>query len=242
MRELVEPRPGSTSIRPSASALRSSIVGRSDSNAVRPCLVRQRDGDLGAAGERAEQLPLGAGQILEAVREHRLAVPGLEVRLEPLDGVPAQRVAVPAAEPVELRAVGGEETTEVALERLRLERARTRAPRRSSRASRRSRRSARSARARSATRRRRCGGRAGCAERRGMTGRASPPPRAIRPKTSSNVPIEPPSSAPLRASRSRSTRSTSDRFGTMRIGPRVRERPDTAPAEARLCPRWQARR
>ena len=88
----------------------------------RPALfVRQRNGDFGAARERAEQLPLGAGQVLEAVGEHGLAVPRFEVRLKPRDCVPPKRVPVPSAEADELRAIGGEETTEVALERLRLE-------------------------------------------------------------------------------------------------------------------------
>ena len=48
--------------------------------------------------------------------------------------------------------------------------------------------------------------------------RASPPACAIRSKTSSNVPIVPASSAGRRASSSRSTKSTSDRFGTMSTG------------------------
>ena len=43
-------------------------------------LVGQRDEHLGAAGERLEERPLGAGQVLEAVREDRLAVPGARGR------------------------------------------------------------------------------------------------------------------------------------------------------------------
>ena len=42
-------------------------------------LVGQRDGHLGAARERGEQPPLGRGQVLEAVGEHRPPVPGVEV-------------------------------------------------------------------------------------------------------------------------------------------------------------------
>ena len=97
---------------------------RSERLERRPALlVRQRNRHVGATGERAEQLPLGAGQILEAVGEHGLAVPRLEVRLKPPDCVAAQRVTIPAAEAVELRAVGGEETAQVAFERFRLEQA-----------------------------------------------------------------------------------------------------------------------
>ena len=51
MRVLVEAR-RQASIRPSASALRSSIVGRSDSNAARPAWYGSETVDLGAAGER----------------------------------------------------------------------------------------------------------------------------------------------------------------------------------------------
>src|SRR5258707_69622 len=47
-----------------------------------PGLVRQRDAHLGAGGERLEERPLGAGQILEAVREDGLRLPGVEVGLE----------------------------------------------------------------------------------------------------------------------------------------------------------------
>ena len=84
-------------------------------------LVRHRDGDFGAPRERAQQLPFGAGQILEAVREHRLVVPRLEVRLEPLDGATAKEVAVPAAEPFQLRPVCRIETREITVELVGLE-------------------------------------------------------------------------------------------------------------------------
>ena len=65
-------------------------------------LVGKRNGDLGARGQRLEQGPLSAGQILEAVREDRLAAPGVEVGTEAFDSVVAQQAAVPALEPVEL--------------------------------------------------------------------------------------------------------------------------------------------
>ena len=43
-------------------------------------LVRERDRDLGPRGQRLEQRPLRTGQVLEAVGEDRLDVPGVEVR------------------------------------------------------------------------------------------------------------------------------------------------------------------
>ena len=49
------------------------------------------------------------------------------------------------------------------------------------------------------------------------TGRRSGSPARSSAKRSSNVPIAPASRQPHRASRSRSTRSTSDRFGTIRV-------------------------
>ena len=47
-------------------------------------LVRQRHVHVGSSRERLEQRPFGTGQILEAVRENGLAVPGSEVGLEAL--------------------------------------------------------------------------------------------------------------------------------------------------------------
>src|SRR5207249_1819526 len=48
--------------------------------------------------------------------EDRLAVPGVEVALEPLGGAAPEPIAVPDAEAVELAAVGGIEHGEVAVE------------------------------------------------------------------------------------------------------------------------------
>jgi hypothetical protein len=79
-------------------------------------LVRKGDGDLGAARERLEQRPLGPGQVLEPVREDRPAVPGVEVVLDALDGVAPPELAVPDAEPVELRPIGRMQPRQVALE------------------------------------------------------------------------------------------------------------------------------
>ena len=122
MRELVEPRRQNLD---APVRERAEVVHRRAQRLERrpPRLVRQRDRHLGAAGERAEQLPLGAGQVLEAVGEDGLAVPRAEVGLEALDRMPAQRVSIPAAQPVELRAVRGVEAGEVAVERGRVEQA-----------------------------------------------------------------------------------------------------------------------
>ncbi len=57
---------------------RAQVVGRPlqrrEHRATR--LVRQRDVNLPATGERLDQAPFGTGEILEAVREHRRPVPG----------------------------------------------------------------------------------------------------------------------------------------------------------------------
>ena len=87
-------------------------------------LVRQRHAHLGAGRERLQQRPLGAGQILEAVGEDRLPVPGLEIGLEPLGGAAAQQIPVPEPEPVELRPVGAVQLREIAAEALRIEHSR----------------------------------------------------------------------------------------------------------------------
>ena len=79
-------------------------------------LVGERDADLGAAGQRLEQRPLGGSQVFEAVREHGLAVPGGEIGAKPLARIPAQQVSIPEPDAVELRAVGGEEDGQVAVE------------------------------------------------------------------------------------------------------------------------------
>ena len=89
-----------------------------------PRLVRERHAHVGAARERLEQRPLRPGQILEAVRVDRLAVPRGEVGLQPLCRAAAQEVAVPEAEPVELGPVRRVERCEVAFDVLRVEQAR----------------------------------------------------------------------------------------------------------------------
>ena len=82
-------------MRPAGERCRSSAVRRSDANAGRPGSYGSDTLTSVRAGERLEQRPLRAGQILEAVGEDRLAVPGVEVGLQPLGRAPAQEVAVP---------------------------------------------------------------------------------------------------------------------------------------------------
>src|SRR5581483_3739082 len=89
-----------------------------------PGLVGERDVDVGAPRERLEQAPLHRSQVLEAVREDGLAVPGVELAAQALDRPPAERVPVAEAEPVELGAVGRVEGGEVAVEVARLDEAR----------------------------------------------------------------------------------------------------------------------
>ena len=75
-------------------------------------LVRQRDMDVGARRERLEEAPLGAGEVLEAVCEHRAVAPRPEVAGQPLDAPATEHPAIPCIEPVELVAVGADERCE----------------------------------------------------------------------------------------------------------------------------------
>ena len=161
-------------------------------------LVGERDRHLRARGERLEQPPLGAGQVLEAVGEHRPPVPGVELRAQALDRAPAEQVAVPEPEPVELGPVGrraARDRRRVAPGRAAPTRAR---PSTASSAS--AKPAKRAERPRPVQRR----ARRARAARRAPAGRRSRPARvsaaasASSRKTSSNVPIEPASSAPLR--------------------------------------------
>ena len=86
-----------------------------------PRLVGKGDGDLCPSRQRLEQGPLRTGEVLEAVREDRLAVPGVELGPETLDGVTAQKAAIPAPEPVELVPVPRVEGPELACHRVRRE-------------------------------------------------------------------------------------------------------------------------
>ncbi len=70
-----------------------------------PGLVGEGDVDVGARRQRLEQSPLGAGEVLEAMREDGVVAPCVQVPGQPLDGASPQHPAVPRVEPVELRAV-----------------------------------------------------------------------------------------------------------------------------------------
>ena len=149
-------------------------------------------------------------------------MPGIEIGLQALGGAAAKQVAIPEPEPVELGAVRGVERCEVAVELARVEQAGLELAERAQQL------------VGEAAEARRCGE---AVERRGGKDaaheqcalrlrddwpRASPPAKAMRSKTSSNVSIEPPRSAGRRLISWRETYSTSDRFGTMRTGSRSR--------------------
>ncbi len=89
-----------------------------------PRFVRDRDLHLGAGRQRLEQAPLGSGEILEPVREHRRVVPRPEVAGQELGGVTTGELTVPEAEPVQLCAVGAVEVGEMSFELRRVEQGR----------------------------------------------------------------------------------------------------------------------
>ena len=68
-------------------------------------LVGKRDDDIRASGERLEQPPLRAREILEPVGEDRLRAPGAELARDQVGGARACQLAVPELEAVELRPV-----------------------------------------------------------------------------------------------------------------------------------------
>ena len=86
-------------------------------------LVRKRNRHLCAPGQRLEQPPLRAGQILESVGEDRSAIPRIELRPKPLDRTASKQVAVPQAEPIELLSIGGVQQPKVSLQLFGLEQA-----------------------------------------------------------------------------------------------------------------------
>ena len=98
----------------SSSGERRQIHGRARERRVDGAarLVRQRHMDVGARRERLEEAPLGAGEVLEAVREHRAVAPRPEVAGQPLDAPATEHPPIPRIEPVELVAVGADERCE----------------------------------------------------------------------------------------------------------------------------------
>src|SRR6266550_6007066 len=87
---------------------RAQVLGRARERGERVTarLVGERDGEVAAGGERLDERPLGAGQVLEAVGEYRAAVPGVKFARDLRRRVAALELAVPEAEPVELLAIG----------------------------------------------------------------------------------------------------------------------------------------
>jgi len=84
-------------------------------------LVRERDRDVGARGERLDQRPLGAGQVFEPIGKDRRAHPRVEIGAEPVDcGAPAH-ASVGSAERLQLRPVRPPERAELAGDRFGLE-------------------------------------------------------------------------------------------------------------------------
>ena len=68
-------------------------------------LVGDRHVHLRARGERLEQAPLDAGEVLEAVREDRAVCPGPEIARQPLYGAAPKHATVPSVDAVQLRAI-----------------------------------------------------------------------------------------------------------------------------------------
>ena len=95
---------------------RAQVLGRArqrlEWSAIR--LVRERDHDLGAAGERFEQRPLRTGQVLEAVGKHGPVRPGPEFARDEVGRVAPAQVSVPEPELLELGAVRRVEEREIA--------------------------------------------------------------------------------------------------------------------------------
>ena len=88
-------------------------------------LVRERDRHVRSSSERRKQRPLGAGEVLETVGEHRTAVPGLEVVSNELPRVATLELSVRETEAVQLCSVLGVEGGEGAVaEIVRLEQSR----------------------------------------------------------------------------------------------------------------------
>ena len=217
-------------------AFRSSDVRVSDAKASRPGSYGSETVTSARAGERLEQRPLGAGQVLEAVGEDRARLPGAEVAGGALGGVAPLELTVPEPEPVELRAVGAVERGRARRRARRARAARTRARPRSSRARRRS-REKRADGPRPlvapATTRRSSSARCASADHR--------PVRAVAPRRSARrgrrrCRSSRPRARRRGASSSRSARSTSGRFGTIRIGSDV-ERAQVALEQERDLPR-----
>src|SRR5205814_4864190 len=83
-----------------------------------PRLVRKRDVNVRAAGERLEERPLRGGQVLESVGEDGLTVPGVEIALQAIGCAAASRVPIRESGTLELASVCAVELCEPAAELL----------------------------------------------------------------------------------------------------------------------------
>ena len=77
-------------------------------------LVRDRHGDVRPRGEGLDQRPLRCRQVLEAIREDRRAIPGVEIALDPFGRATPEAVSIPDAERAQLRAIRTREVAEIA--------------------------------------------------------------------------------------------------------------------------------
>ena len=84
-------------------------------------LVGDRDCDIGPRGQGLQQGPLGSSQILEAVREDGLVVPGVEICSEPLDSGSSESVTISEVEPVELCSIRSGKPGKISLESIGIE-------------------------------------------------------------------------------------------------------------------------
>ena len=93
-----------------------SAVCSSDEKTARPGSYGSETVTSARPGERLEQRPLGTGQILEPVRVDGPSVPRGEVAGHPLGRMAPLEIAIPEAEPVELLTVGAHQLAELSVD------------------------------------------------------------------------------------------------------------------------------
>ena len=106
---------------PAASLARSSTVVRREANAARPGSYGIETVTSVRAASASSRRPLGARQILEPVGEDRRVAPRLELTREPVDGLPAHRLAIPRLQLVEPVVVGAVQLAEIPVDRIALD-------------------------------------------------------------------------------------------------------------------------
>ena len=182
-RQLLDPPVGD------ACEIRRCSLERFERDATR--LVRERHRHVDACGQRLDQRPLGAREILEAVGVDGRAVPGAEVTRGAVGAVAPLAVAVPHAETVELGAVRGVERAQVAADLVGLDETGLELAQRRRERVGKAREPGRAAERPGPTLRQRAGERGATAAHPCSTSRLSPFPAASREKTPSNVSIDP---------------------------------------------------